>query len=273
MSVDALTWAKKQKTGSPAKKCLLMMLADYADEDGCCWPSQETLARVTEQSIDSVQRQLKQLEDDGLVRRRGRGVRNGRRAVTIYALPMAPDIVQLATTPQSAAPQIAASRITTPQTTPNDTAQLCGKNRQLEPSESVAADARAREPSKSLISSEAHELADELLRLQHLDPDDPRAVGAAYQAQTWLTKGWRPDLIMLGVQRLMTRRSTPPRSLRYFEEAIAEIHAEQERPLPVAIAASAKVLQMPQRSAPSDWQGRRDEWHAARAELRERIIP
>jgi pyocin large subunit-like protein len=113
VSVDAMTWAKKQKTGSPAKKCLLMTLADYADEDGGCWPSQATLARVTEQSIDSVQRQLKQLEDDGLISRRGRGFRKGRRAVTVYALPMFGTETSAAT-PQHAAPQIAVSTATTP---------------------------------------------------------------------------------------------------------------------------------------------------------------
>jgi pyocin large subunit-like protein len=51
MSVDALSWAKKQRAGSPAAKCVLMILADYADEHGVCWPSQETLARESEQSV------------------------------------------------------------------------------------------------------------------------------------------------------------------------------------------------------------------------------
>jgi hypothetical protein len=137
----------------------------------------------------------------------------------------------------------------------------------------VADDAHAREGSKSLISADAHQLARELLRLQRLDPEDPRAVGAAYQAQTWLNKGWRAELITIGVERVMAKRPAPPNSLRYFEPSIAEVHAEQDRPLPVAIAAPAKVIDMPLRSVPSDWQGRRDDWHAARAELRERITP
>jgi hypothetical protein len=235
MSVDALTWAKKQRTGSPAKKCLLMTLADYADEDGGCWPSQETLSKVTEQSVDSVQRQLKQLEDDGFIRRRGRGVRNGRRAVTIYSLLM-PGLPECArSTPQSAAPQIAASSVTTPQNTPNDTAQLCGKNRHLEPSESAADESRTSAVAKSLITSEAHRLADDLLRLQHLERDHPCAIGAVYQVQAWLTKGWRAELIIQAVETVMARRSDAPRSLRYFEAAIAEVHAEHARPLPVVI--------------------------------------
>jgi hypothetical protein len=148
MSVDALSWAKKQKTGGPAPKCLLLALADYADEDGICWPSQETLAKVTEQSVDSVQRQLKQLEAIPLIERRGRGLRNGRRAVTKYTLMMPVTTASAnGTTPQITAPQIAVSPITTPQTGPDDTAQLCGKNRQIEPSkDSLPSGERDDEP-------------------------------------------------------------------------------------------------------------------------------
>jgi hypothetical protein len=135
----------------------------------------------------------------------------------------------------------------------------------------TADDARAGEAARSLISPEAHELADHLLRVQHLDRDDHRAIGTAYQAQTWLTKGWRAELIKLGVERVMAKRSTPPTSLRYFEPSIAEMHADQDRQLPIAVAAPLRVLSVGRHYASTDWQGRRDDWHAARAELRERI--
>jgi hypothetical protein len=49
-----------------------------------------------------------------------------------------------------------------------------------------------------------------------------------------LTKGWRAELIVQAVATVMARCSRAPRSLRYFEDAIAEVHAEHERPLPVA---------------------------------------
>ncbi|WP_371423290.1 helix-turn-helix domain-containing protein [Tardiphaga sp.] len=62
MSWQATAWAERQITGSPARKVLLLVLANYADEDGVCWPSQETLSRGTEQSVDTVQRQLRKLE-------------------------------------------------------------------------------------------------------------------------------------------------------------------------------------------------------------------
>jgi SOS-response transcriptional repressor LexA len=67
MSWQAIAWATKQPTGSPARKVLLLVLANYADEHGYCWPSQKTVAAGTEQSLDTIQRQLKRLADDGFV--------------------------------------------------------------------------------------------------------------------------------------------------------------------------------------------------------------
>jgi Helix-turn-helix domain len=77
MSWQATAWAEKQKTGSPARKVLLLVLANYANDQGYCWPSQATIAAGTEQSLDTVQRNLKKLEADGLIiierRRRASG--------------------------------------------------------------------------------------------------------------------------------------------------------------------------------------------------------
>lgn len=77
MSWKATAWAERQITGSPARKVLLMILANYADENGVCWPSQETLARGTEQSVDTVQRQLKKLQDLGIIERERMPKRRG----------------------------------------------------------------------------------------------------------------------------------------------------------------------------------------------------
>lgn len=82
MSWQATAWAERQVTGSPSRKVLLLVLANYADEFGICWPSQEVLAKGTEQSLDTVQRQLRRLAEMGLiavaVRPQGRGRWPGR---------------------------------------------------------------------------------------------------------------------------------------------------------------------------------------------------
>jgi hypothetical protein len=235
MSVDALSWAKKQRAGSPAAKCVLMILADYADEHGVCWPSQETLARESEQSVDSVQRQLKALERIPLIVRNGRGLRNGKRAVTVYTLLMS----AAKATSECLAPQFAAPQIAAPQTACIDTAPVRHKP-SIEPSLDAADDARARQPGKSMITPKAFALSDVLIQLQRLDPHDPRSVGVPYTVQGWLTKGWRADLIQQAVEVVMARCTEPPKSLRYFEAAIAQAHAEHDRPLPVASITNTK---------------------------------
>lgn len=67
MSVEAMTWAFSQQTGSPSAKLVLLVLADYADERGSCWPSQRKIAAKSEQSIDSVQRRLIELQKQDLI--------------------------------------------------------------------------------------------------------------------------------------------------------------------------------------------------------------
>ena len=68
MSWRATAWAVKQVTGSPATKVILLALANYADPNGVCWPTQEGLALDTEQSTDTIQRRMKCLIELGLVR-------------------------------------------------------------------------------------------------------------------------------------------------------------------------------------------------------------
>jgi hypothetical protein len=79
---------------------MLLTLANYADDTGCCWPSQETLARDTEQSLDSVQRYLRKLEKLELIRKVARPMGPGRWSSRTYFLPIP---VAKMSKPQSAA--------------------------------------------------------------------------------------------------------------------------------------------------------------------------
>jgi hypothetical protein len=67
MSWRAIAWAIKQKTGSPGCKLLLLALANHANEQGRCWPSQETLADCTELSRYSIARHSRELQSAGLL--------------------------------------------------------------------------------------------------------------------------------------------------------------------------------------------------------------
>jgi len=89
MSVTATAWAKKQKTGSATLKAVLLAVADYADENGCAWPSQKRLAEDTELSARSVRDALAGLESKGLIRREMRMRDDGSRASDRIILPSA----------------------------------------------------------------------------------------------------------------------------------------------------------------------------------------
>lgn len=67
MSIAAINWALQAKTGSPTTKLVLIKLADNANDDGECFPSQSNIAGQCELSIDSVSRHIKKLEEMGLV--------------------------------------------------------------------------------------------------------------------------------------------------------------------------------------------------------------
>ncbi len=72
MSVGAIAWAMKMRVGSPTLKAVLIAVGNYADEDGCCWPSQARLARDTELSERAVRTSLAELEKRGILARQER---------------------------------------------------------------------------------------------------------------------------------------------------------------------------------------------------------
>lgn len=86
MSIQAVAWAIDQKTGSAAGKVVLLCLANYADEEGKCWPSQETIAAETELSERSVREWLQKLEEVGLLSREKRRRDDGYRASDLIRL-------------------------------------------------------------------------------------------------------------------------------------------------------------------------------------------
>lgn len=53
-----MAWAVKQKVGNATGKAILLMLANYADDRGECFPSQERLAAECECSVATVARWL-----------------------------------------------------------------------------------------------------------------------------------------------------------------------------------------------------------------------
>ncbi|MET4214375.1 helix-turn-helix domain-containing protein [Bradyrhizobium sp. LA2.1] len=88
MSWEATAWAVRQKVGPPARKLLLLVLANYADADGICWPSQGRLADDTGMSLDTVQRQTRKLISDGFLAITRPPKRRGQWQTFVYRLSM-----------------------------------------------------------------------------------------------------------------------------------------------------------------------------------------
>lgn len=78
MSSDALNWAKQIKVGNGNRKAVLMILADYADEQGSCYPGQWRIAEEAEVGERTVRRILSEFEEMGVLYRKARIRKEGR---------------------------------------------------------------------------------------------------------------------------------------------------------------------------------------------------
>lgn len=85
MSIKAMTWAWGLEQLPLRETVVLLALADAANDDGVCWPSQATLARKSRGSKRSVQRAISNLREWGLVATELRASVSGRRA-NLYQL-------------------------------------------------------------------------------------------------------------------------------------------------------------------------------------------
>lgn len=72
MSNQALTLVTERQFGSSSKKLVMLILANYADEAWSCFPGQEKIAAEGEMTDRTVRTVLKELEEDGLIRRQER---------------------------------------------------------------------------------------------------------------------------------------------------------------------------------------------------------
>ncbi len=68
MSNAAINWAYDQRIGSPARKAVLVAIADHAGPDGFAWPGIKRLSIMTDQSERTVQRHIARLAEDGFIR-------------------------------------------------------------------------------------------------------------------------------------------------------------------------------------------------------------
>lgn len=90
MSVRVSAWAWKQPLGG-SDKLVLLALADQANDAGCCWPWQSTLAGKCGISERTLQTRLASLELGGYIARERRHRSDGARTSDLYTLKLPAD--------------------------------------------------------------------------------------------------------------------------------------------------------------------------------------
>jgi hypothetical protein len=114
-------------------------------------------------------------------------------------------------------------------------------------------DASASGRGTSLISEDAHRIADQVQTTFGLDPTNPPPAwyGAAYRVQQWLTAGWKPEIILAECCALAAKkRDGPPNSIAYCERPIAAAHARHEAPLPQVVHLQAQTVEVRPNAVP-----------------------
>lgn len=86
MSIQAITQAMAVRDVSSSEKLLLIALANYADEHGCCYPSQRRLSADTCLSDRRVRALLAALEERGFLDRAERTRADGSRGTDLIRL-------------------------------------------------------------------------------------------------------------------------------------------------------------------------------------------
>lgn len=81
-----MNWARSVPGLAMAPKFALVMLANYADDCGVCWPDQETLAADCACSERTIRSALGALEEAGLIARLGRRRKDGSRRSDVILL-------------------------------------------------------------------------------------------------------------------------------------------------------------------------------------------
>lgn len=226
MSWQALSWAGKIKVGSPAAKSLLILLANFADEAGECYPTYDKLSEMSELSYRAVQGNIAKLESLGLIERKRDRLPNGTLGVTRYRLCL--HVLSVTTHRQEmpVAPPAADSGSPPADNSISHRQELpVNKEPPVEPNTTLNARARLDEIERELIAAAGPAI-------------DPTAVSLLVLSDplAWLDAG--ADLLLDVLPTIRARCSKArPRSIRswaYFSQAIADARDRRMRGLPPA---------------------------------------
>jgi hypothetical protein len=247
MSIDALGWAKRTSFGSPSRKLLMLILADYADEDWSCFPSQVTLAKATDLGERTVRRLLGELEQEGWLRREHRQRPDGSRTSDRLYLQW-PQFPTVAEDPPAAPIQPATVADPTGQPRPIQPATVAGHEPPVEPPEDRTTVVSSREqltlvadPVPAALPVQAHHQAvgqvlgsDRDLAFVEFWRVFPLKVGKGQARRAWATarrRGVLPEVMVAGAH---SYAQDPNRDPGYTKHPATWLNGEcwDDEPLP-----------------------------------------
>ena len=86
MGYRAIMWAFEQEAGTATNKAVLLAAAKFANNEGTCFPSCDTLAKLTNCNERTVRRALRALEKRSLILRKQRRRKDGQRTSDLIVL-------------------------------------------------------------------------------------------------------------------------------------------------------------------------------------------
>lgn len=89
MSIDLMSAVWQQGPNETVQRFVLLALANYADQEGYCWPSYSSLAERCAISRSTAMRTVKALETDGWIRRQARQTAAGQPSSNGYFIDLA----------------------------------------------------------------------------------------------------------------------------------------------------------------------------------------
>ena len=197
MSLHAMSWAREVMPEMPESikagpRLLLLLMADYANEQGVCWPSVRRLADEMACSMRTVQRAIEALVEHGVMTVVARKTPAGRQTSNFYRLAMGNDQQQ----PQAADEPSPAEL----------EALMAGSDEEEVPAEPATAPAQA----EHLIFANA---------AQQADNGQPQATAGTRQVP--MTLDWQPDATHWQTETM--RRGDP--SLTWDQGELADFTA------------------------------------------------
>jgi len=252
VSIQAVGWALKQNVSSSGAKFVLVALANYADEEGRCWPSQKQLAADTCQGERTVRRHLDTLEREGFIKREHRNRPDGTYASDVYLIQWNP------------AANLADGQNDRRPISTDPAANLAGHEPSIEPSietTTTTAGADEREEAKRAMWADAREAAE---RIEH--PTRRRAFEASLRGliegddyAAWRDQNgdqipWsdRPRLLRMAIDRFLAGeardvrfvldRFVIPQQYDPFPRRKAEDRRAERAPIPAAPVAPGDII-------------------------------